>query len=293
MNIFHLNNSIFSFEFDYQNCISLEGKLLMRIKLNKNFKIVMSAFLGSTISFVAFCTNISLDVWFVSIRPIHFLIWFLWLKAIKTIVNPNLLKNTMSIPIFVGAAVGTVIGYMVNGGFFYGSVFTSYYILFGGFVGLFLIIKRKDEYFIHESQRITIKNIWRFIWSVIVLLSIASFRIYNVLYRDVPNEERSFMIGETEVHHFVTGLLIIGLMQILIYKLRLSKVILMIFITILIIGQSFVADQLTYIIMFPLNDEMYFTWFSLLGAVLGLGYFVFKLYSTKGVDDDNERKLRR
>lgn len=255
----------------------------------QNYKITKSHYfwkpflfpiLGSLISAITYVVNISLDFWVLSIRPVHLLILLLWLIGIETIARD--LGN--KVLLFIGIAFGIVSGYMTNNGLFFGSFTSVLYILFGGIIGSIIIIpgalrNRKT------CQKYGKKSLpWSILWSTLAIALVAIFRILNIIFRDVPNEERSFMIGGIEIHHFVTGLLFMGLSFAVLYNFKRSKAVTTVFSGVLVICLAMIADQISYILIFPLSDDAFFSLFSLLGAIISMSWLIFRInfFSLKG-----------
>jgi len=247
--------------------------------MNNLFRVFSLPFLGSFISAVAYNTDISLNVWHICFRPIHIVIWIIWLYSIEIIVSQKLEDKDRYIPFFVGSTFGIVVGYLVNNGLFVGSVRNTHYILLSGIVGSIMVWIGSRSSNRNEQQNLQISRYWSIIWSSLIIILIMALRLYNILNRNIPNEERSLIIAGIEVHHFVTGLFIVGFSQGIILNYRYQKTLFIGFITILVLGLSMMADQLTYMIMFPFSDDAFFSWFSIFGALLGTCWFVIRLYS--------------
>lgn len=247
--------------------------------MNNNWKVLLYPLLGSLISAVAFILDINITVWLIKIRPVHIIIWLIWLNSIEIIVRTKLYKISQFTPISIGLSIGTVVGYMINNGSFIGPISNIHYIFLSGILGSILIglsLKGRSS---RKLKIVKTSNVLPFLWSTLMLFTIVSNRIFNIINRDIPNEDRSLIISGIEVHHFIIGIIIICLAQTIIYNFTPPKILVMILLGLLVIGQSLIADQLTYIVMFPLNDDAFFSWFSIIGAMFGLCWFVLKMFS--------------
>ena len=106
-----------------------------------------------------------------------------------------------------------------------------------------------------------------------VIITVIIVRGGNILARDIPNESRSLIIMGVEFHHLFTGFLFVHISQIILVYFNYSNS----FRTIYVIGTALIADQITYIMIVPLNDEAFFSSFSFVGAIICISWLLFRL----------------
>ncbi len=106
---------------------------------------------------------------------------------------------------------------------------------------------------------------------VACLGTVLAYRITNILLRDVPNEDRSLMIGGIEVHHFHHGIVLWVLLHLAIAT-RTLKLTPIVFLLDGVFAGA-VLDQLSYILIRNCTDDAYFGNISNWGAVLGVGLY--------------------
>ena len=246
-------------------------------KIPKNLRYSLFSILGSIVAAISYTTDISINIEIINVRPIHVIIWIIWFLSVESLLTKNLEFKNSFIFLSIGASSGVIIGYMVSGGLFLTSVSVIPYILLAGLCLSFIAI---IENIYVSSYLQAKKKIMEFpikLWSIIAVSLVLIMRLVNILTRDIPNEGRSLMVAGMEVHHFILGFFIIILSQMLLY-LKLSKTNYIIFSSILVAGIAMISDQLSYVVMYPLSDDAYFTFFSYIGAFIGTSWFIFRIY---------------
>ena len=108
-----------------------------------------------------------------------------------------------------------------------------------------------------------------------VVGAIVVFRVSNVMLRDLPNEDRSLFIAGCEVHHAVTGALLVALLGMLLATRCLPNAL-----PVALacgVASGFVLDQTTYLMLRNVSDEAYFGAASLAGACAAAIVYVIAL----------------
>jgi len=207
------------------------------------------------------------------------------------LIYVNLIYLTLSIPKVVfsgfsknilhytfGAIFPILILYKNNNGLFYFKdvqFFRNDIIVFI----LYAII-----YSLADSATLNRKGIKRFfslksslgLFFIVYLL----FRIIQqiLLSMETPNEERSLIIGGLEIHHFVTGYVIVYIGIIL--KEIIDRKYYNFFVDLLILlGIGNIIDQIGYIHFISLNDDNYFSVFSFVSPIIFISFFL--IFTTK------------
>lgn len=101
------------------------------------------------------------------------------------------------------------------------------------------------------------------------------FRISQqiMLTMNVPNEERSLILGGIEIHHFISGYILIMILM-LFQRIRENKWGNLFYLLILFFGMGNVIDQITYINYLDLSDLNYFSSLSFVGPVVYILFLI-------------------
>jgi hypothetical protein len=128
-------------------------------------------------------------------------------------------------------------------------------------------------------------------WSVAAVLLILAFRVLNIITRhSIPNEERSLMIAGTEVHHLITGFFFASLILAVLSSPHISERIRPLFGGFLVLCLAMIADQITYVMIYPLTDEAFFGITSTAGAIIGGAWLLFRINFKKAARADARRR---
>ena len=237
-------------------------------------------FVGSLITTIIYGIDVSINFEGIRIRPIHIIIWLIWLTGVESLFLINSKSKNSLINISTGASLGVIIGYMLSGGSFLAPRSILPYILLAGLcLALLYLIKYGNNSV--DSQ--VVKKATKFsftYWPVLAVLIVLVMRLGNISTMNIPNEDRSLMISGIEVHHFISGMFIVMLSQIALYHIQFKngKKYFIAFLNFLVIGLAMIADQLTYIVLYPLTDDAYFTMLSLVGPFIGTSWIVTRIY---------------
>ena len=134
---------------------------------------------------------------------------------------------------------------------------------------------------------------WRWAGAIIILLIFIIFRISQVFLRalEVANELRSLIVGTVELHHLISGMMLliflIPLSHSLLIKIGNSSICRFI----LIVALGFLADQASYLALSEINDETYFSSTSFIGGMLAtIGSMAWLLFRPTSMYQLGERE---
>lgn len=146
-----------------------------------------------------------------------------------------------------------------------------------------LIMLSKKKFYSKKTSTLDVKL---FFLVFLVSIPIGFFRISNFFLSSLENEERSFFLFGIEIHHIITGVVLLLFFYFLEYKRVFPLSNFTAYILIILYGIIF--DQASYMILRKVTDEAYLGVFSLIGAVLFVTIFsVYNLLLNKYKGNQN------
>jgi len=111
---------------------------------------------------------------------------------------------------------------------------------------------------------------WRWGGALILLTGFLIYRVSQAVLRSigVPNELRSFVIGTVEVHHLITGLMLLTFLIPLSHHPLLKNTRGSVLRFLLAVALGLIADQVSYLAVPQVSDETYFSTVSIAGGIL-------------------------
>ena len=230
-------------------------------------RLLLSPVVGSLIVNASYGLDIYLDVYDLRIRPVHIIVLLIWFFAIEFFYN----RRRQFHGLIVGASLAIVAGYFLNQGEFSGTFSQAPFFVLAGISGSFLLLPSLLN---PKNHKIPYSSSWAIIYSMSALFIVIFFRLSNILLRNVPNEERSLMIAGIEVHHIISGLLLLSIATCMVLNFPSKSRIVFIFSA---LGLAMIGDQISYFMIYPLTDAAFFTPFSFMGAILATGWLIYRL----------------
>lgn len=247
-------------------------------------RILSSPIAGGAAAGIAYALRVRLDIAEISVKPAHVIILLLWLAMIESFRKSGRIRH---FPLMTGLSAGIVGGYFFNHGLFSGYPSTILVSSLAGLIAALLIaLLRSDPHGRHSSPAGLVLS-KPGLWSVAAVLLILAFRLLNIITRhSIPNEERSLMIAGTEVHHLITGFFFAAMILAVLCSPHISKRIRSLLGGFLVLYLAMIADQLTYVTIYPLTDQAFFGITSTAGAIIGGAWLLFRINFKKAARED-------
>jgi hypothetical protein len=145
-----------------------------------------------------------------------------------------------------------------------GSVVTLLLVL-----SLYALFRAISFDFLSYSHRKVIIN--KLLVTALPILTIIILRVTFLITKEIPNEERSIIVHGVEIHHAVTGTILMLLMNIAATRMRQPPGIM--FNALLGIIAGLVLDQVMYLPLIEVTDSAYNGIMSWIGAIAGVILF--------------------
>jgi len=271
-------------------------------RILKTYDLPLISIVGIVIGFFICTTNLQIEIgeYFIGLFHFSYILHIIILSEL--IINNKLFRSYNLLYLNNGILIYLIINYFNNHGQIYFNICALSELKYSIPIIIYYFVVSKFMEFNKNSIKETrkpqlIKPLIYFF--IIGFLTIVFFRIsqFILLEKGVPNEERSLIIFNVEVHHLISGYFgLLLLLPFIVYSSRkrfrkvksnhLNNIIKLISFVLL----SFMIDQSTYFLFLDLDDLSYFSPTSLYGSILLLLIIIIYIYLKKTYDSNKLRK---
>lgn len=194
---------------------------------------------------------------------------------VESLRNPSLWRF---LPAMIGISAAIIGGYFYNHGLFLGNSGTLVTCMAYGLLASLLLIPG-FRFWKSEARNVpAVRPAKPLLWSLSALILVLILRLFNIITRyHVPNGKRSLMIAGTEVHHIIIGLFFALFILLSIYNQSLRNKSTPNLGGPLLISLALVADEISYIMIFPLTDDAFFGISSVMGVFIALAWLFIRI----------------